>query len=157
MRNALRENGPDVQDGGAGDGGQLHDLARLVFQSFQRLLEHRTMVHDVSASQWSFLRQLWRTDGICQRELANRLGISEATATIALRRLEEKGFVSRRRNAGNRREMLVFPTRRTQALEAVLIPLARDVHVLATQDFTAAEVATLERLLRSVIVNLAAA
>src|SRR3546814_20201808 len=33
-------------------------LARVVFRSFSRLLERRTLTHDVSAGQWRFLRQL---------------------------------------------------------------------------------------------------
>lgn len=132
----------------------MHDLSRLVFHAFQRLLERRTLAHDVSASQWRFLRQLWGSNGISQRRLAARLGISEATATITLRRLEEKGLVSRRRNASNRREMLIFLTARSRELETALLPLARDVHIRATHDFTAADVARLETLMRRVIANL---
>lgn len=36
----------------------------------------------------------------------------------------------------------------------MLLPLARDVHAIAIRDFTAAEVAMLETLLRQAIVNL---
>src|SRR3546814_8561748 len=60
-------------------------LARIVFRSFSRLLERSTLEHDVSAGQWRFLRQLWREDGITQRELSERVGMREPTTVVALK------------------------------------------------------------------------
>ena len=60
-------------------------LARVVFRSFSRLLERRTLTHDVSAGQWRFLRQLWREDGITQRELSERVGMREPTTVVGSR------------------------------------------------------------------------
>lgn len=132
----------------------LHDLARGVFHAFQRELERETAAHGVSPGQWRFLRQLWHGNGICQRRLAGRLAISEATATVTLRELEQKGLIDRRRNADNRREVLVFLTPRGRALEDALLPVARDIHILATRGMPAIEVTELEQLLRRVIANL---
>src|SRR3546814_9202530 len=66
-------------------------LARVVFRSFSRLLERRTLAYDVSAGQWRFLRQLWREDGITQRELSERVGMREPTTVVALKGLEKAG------------------------------------------------------------------
>lgn len=132
----------------------LHDLARSAFHSFRRQLERETVAHGVSPGQWRFLRQLWHSNGICQHRLAGQLAISDATATVTLRELEKKGLVDRRRNAGNRREVLIFLTPRGRALESMLLPVTRDIHSLATRDIPAREVAALEDLLRRVIANL---
>lgn len=132
----------------------LHDLARRAFRSFQRQLERETVAHGVSPGQWRFLRQLWHGNGICQRQLAGRLALSEATAAVTLRELEKKGLIDRRRNAGNRREVLVFLTPRGRALESALLSVTRDIHILATDGIAGAEVTALERLLRRVIANL---
>ena len=132
----------------------LHDLARLAFQSFRRRLERETVAHGVSPGQWRFLRQLWHCNGVCQRRLAGRLAISEATAAVTLRELEKKGLVDRRRNAANRREVLIFLTPRGRTLESALLPVTRDIHILATRGIPAADVAALELLLRRVIANL---
>ena len=64
-------------------------LARVVFRSFSRLLERGTLTYDVSAGQWRFLRQLWREDGITQRELSERVGMREPTTVVALKGLEK--------------------------------------------------------------------
>lgn len=132
----------------------LHDLARLAFQSFRRRMEHEMVAYGVSPGQWRFLRQLWHDNGICQRQLAKRLALSEATATVALRELEKKRLIERRRNAGNRREVLVFLTSGGRALQDVLLPVTRDVHILATQEMSAAEVTTLAQLLHRLVANL---
>ena len=70
-------------------------LARVVFRSFSRLLEQGTLTQDVSAGQWRFLRQLWRQDGITQRELSERVGMREPTTVVALNGLEKSGIVGR--------------------------------------------------------------
>lgn len=112
------------------------------------------VAHGVSPGQWRFLRQLWHDNGICQRQLAERLALSEATATVTLRELEKKKLIERRRNAGNRRELLVFLTPGGRALQDVLLPITRDVHILATQEMSAVEVTTLARLLHRLVANL---
>ncbi len=132
----------------------LHDLARLAFRSFRRRMEREMVAHGVSPGQWRFLRQLWHDNGICQRQLAERLALSEATATVTLRELEKKKLIERRRNAGNRRELLVFLTPGGRALQDVLLPITRDVHILATQEMSAVEVTTLARLLHRLVANL---
>lgn len=132
----------------------LHDLVRHAFHSFQRRLERETIAHGILPSQWRFLRQLSHGSGICQHRLARQLAISDATATVTLRKLEQKGLVDRRRNAGNRREVLIFLTQRGRALESVLLPVAGDIHRLATRDIPASQVAVLEDLLRHIATNL---
>ncbi len=133
---------------------ELHDLARLAFHSFQRQLKRQTLGHGVSPGEWRFLRQLWHSSGISQHRLAELLAISDATTTVTLRELEKKGLVDRRRNIGNRREVLIVLTQRGHALEQTLLPIIHDIHRLATQNIPAIEVAILEDLLRRVIANL---
>lgn len=132
----------------------LYDLARRAFRSFQRQLERETLASGISPGQWRFLRQLWHGNGICQRQLAGRLALSEATAAVTLRELEKKGLINRRRNGDNRREVLIFLTPRGQALESELLPVTRDIHIRATRGIPASEVTQLEQLLRRVIANL---
>ncbi|RYD44240.1 MAG: MarR family transcriptional regulator [Sphingomonadales bacterium] len=132
----------------------LHDLVRLAFHAFEGQLERATITHGVSRGQWRMLRQLWRSNGICQHELAGLLGVSDATAAVALRELEKKGLVDRRRNIGNRREVLIFLTPHGDALEHVLVSVARHINDLATRDIPKCQMRALENLLRRVVGNL---
>lgn len=135
-------------------GGELHDLVRQAFQSFQQQLDGRTSGLGVTSSQWRVLRQLWLTDGRCQSDLASLLGISQATLTMILQGLEKKELVDRRRNAANRREMLVFLTVRGRDLQEKLLPAICDVHARASCAIPDKELDQLKTLLRQLIDNL---
>ncbi|PQM27687.1 MarR family transcriptional regulator [Sphingopyxis lindanitolerans] len=130
-------------------------LARLIFRSFSRLRETRTIDHGISAGQWIFLRQLWRGDGISQRELSRQLALRDATTTIALRGLEEASLVRRRVNQHDRREILVFLTPRARQLQTLLLSVTAEVQSLATGGFSDQETEILRSLLLRVIANLA--
>ena len=130
-------------------------LARIVFRSFSRLLERSTLTYDVSAGQWRFLRQLWREDGITQRELSERVGMREPTTVVALKGLEKAGFITRKKTVEDRRKTFIYLTPHARKLELILAPLNAEVHKVATRGMTDEEVETLRLLMRRVIDNLA--
>jgi len=130
-------------------------LARIVFRSFSRLLERGTLTHDVSAGQWRFLRQLWREDGITQRELSERVGMREPTTVVALKGLEKAGFITRKKTDDDRRKTFIYLTPHAKKLELILAPMNAEVHEVATRGMSDEEVEALQKLLRRVIDNLA--
>lgn len=129
-------------------------LARIVFRSFSRLLERGTLSYDVSAGQWRFLRQLWREDGITQRELSERVGMREPTTVVALKGLEKAGLITRKKTDDDRRKTFIYLTPHAKKLELILAPMNAEVHEVATRGMTDEEVATLQALMRRVIENL---
>jgi MarR family transcriptional regulator, transcriptional regulator for hemolysin len=130
-------------------------LARIVVRSFSRLLERGTLTYDVSAGQWRFLRQLWREDGITQRELSERVGMREPTTVVALKGLEKAGFITRKKTSDDRRKTFIHLTPHARKLELILAPMNAEVHEIATRGMTDDEVETLQALMRRVIENLA--
>jgi DNA-binding MarR family transcriptional regulator len=125
-------------------GFQVRDLNRLM----QRALAQRIAPAGVAPGAWYFLRVLWEEDGLTQRELAARIGMQEPTAVIALRSMEEAGWISRTRSAEDRRKAHVHLTPAGRALREALLPEARAVIAQATSAMTAEEAATLLGLLR---------
>lgn len=130
-------------------------LARIVFRSFSRLLERGTLVHNVSAGQWRFLRQLWLEDGITQRELSERVGMREPTTVVALKGLEKAGFILRKKTPVDRRKTFIYLTPRAKKLELVLAPMNAEIHEIATRGMSDEEASLLQSLMRRVIENLA--
>ena len=130
-------------------------LARITFRSFSRLLERGTLSHGVSSGQWRFLRQLWREDGIAQRELSERVGMREPTTVVALKGLEKAGFITRRKTDADRRKTFIYLTPHAKKLEILLAPINAEVHQIATRGMSDDEVAQLQALMRRVIANLA--
>ncbi|HEX5595050.1 MAG TPA: MarR family transcriptional regulator [Micromonosporaceae bacterium] len=87
---------------------------------------HRSIVSDrlarvgLHVGQDLLLLELSRVDGVSQRELADRLGVEQATVGVALRRLESGGFVQRRAAVDDARVRAVFLTERGRdALPAI--------------------------------------
>jgi DNA-binding MarR family transcriptional regulator len=125
-------------------GFQVRDLNRLM----QRALAQRLAPAGVAPGAWYFLRVLWEEDGLTQRELAARIGMQEPTAVIALRGMEDAGWITRSRSTEDRRKTHVHLTPAGRALRETLLPEARAVIAQATNAMTEDERATLLALLR---------
>lgn len=134
-------------------GFQVRDLHRLM----QRALGNRIQPEGVALGTWYFLRVLWEEDRLTQRELAARIGMQEPTAVIALRGMEESGWITRERSTEDRRKIYVHLTPAGRALREKLLPLAREVIGIATAGMTPEEVDTFLSLLRRARANLTSA
>ena len=134
-----------------------HRLAHLVKdarRAMERALQSRLMAHDVPFGHWTYLRILWETDGLTQRELSARAGVMEPTTFGALRAMEERGYIERRRKPDNRKNVYVDLTRRGRALERKLVPLAEEVNRACVRGMSADEIAKLRMLLHALVDNL---
>ena len=96
-------------------------------------------MHGVSFGHWTFLRILWETDGLTQRDLSREAGVMEPTTFAALKAMEARGYIARRRLAGNRRKVHIFLTAKGKALKRVLVPLAEEVNRVAVRGVRAAD------------------
>jgi MarR family transcriptional regulator for hemolysin len=109
-------------------------------------LGHRA-VHDVldarlsdeGANLWSWivLREAALAGGVCQRELAGRIGIEPPTLVRHLDRLASDGYVERRPDPADRRALRIVVTasgkRRLAALQKVATDLDAELRSLLTE------------------------
>src|SRR5277367_2488174 len=102
-------------------------LVRDAHRAFQRLLERRIAPYGISRGQWYFLRVLWITDGLSQRELSARVGMMEPTTVIALRSMERAGLIRRVRGIDDRRKVRVYVTAKAKRLRGELLGVARTI------------------------------
>ena len=115
----------------------LNDVARLLRTAFDR----RVKSLGLTRSQWWVLNHLFRNDGATQSELADILEIEKATLGRLLDRLEQKGWIQRQADAGDRRAKRVFLTDEVEpalkAMRAAAAELRRDALVgLSAEDQT---------------------
>ena len=87
-------------------------LVKDATRSFQRSLQMRLARFDVPFGHWTFLRALWERDGLTQKQLSDEVGVMEPTTLMAVRAMEARGWVQRRRRADNRKNVHVYPDRR---------------------------------------------
>jgi DNA-binding MarR family transcriptional regulator len=133
-------------------------LAHLVkdgIRALDRALQMRLAEHAVSIGHWPFLRVLWESDGLTQRELSREAGVMEPTTFAALKAMESLGYVVRRQLANNHRKNYIFLTAKGRALKRRLIPLAEEVNRIAVRGVSDADVAATRRTLLAVLANLA--
>jgi len=134
---------------------RMAHLVKDATRALVRSLQTRLARHDVSFGHWTFLRILWETDGLTQRELSREAGVMEPTTFAALKAMESRGYIVRRQLAGNRRKVHIFLTTRGRALKRTLVPLAEAVNRAAVRGVRSADIAATRRTLMSVLVNLA--
>ena len=134
---------------------RLAHLVKDAMRGLQRALQMRHSRHSVSFGHWTFLRILWDTDGLTQRELSERAGLQEPTTYAALKTMEKLGYVTREQRPDSRKKVYVFLTAKGRALKAQLVPLAEDVNTVAIAGVPAEDIATTRRTLLVMIENLA--
>ncbi len=119
----------------------------------QREIGARIGAHGVPPGAWYLLRMLWETDGLTQRELARRVGMTEPTAVISLRGMEKEGWIARERSVVDARKVHIHLTPAGRALRDALMPVAHDVNALVTRGLTPDEATFLRAMLRRARAN----
>lgn len=105
----------------------LYSASRLVTRSYRPLLDKL----DLTYPQYLVLMVLWEAssegiDALTVGQVSQRLMLDGATMTPLLRRLEQRGFIDRRKSVEDQRSVLVSLTPRGLELEneAMQIPAA---------------------------------
>jgi DNA-binding MarR family transcriptional regulator len=130
-------------------------LVKDATRALVRALQRRLAPFGVPFGHWAFLRILWESDGLTQRELSREAGVMEPTTFGALKAMEIRGYIARRQLAGNRRKIHIFLTRKGRALKNKLVPLAEEVNRIAVRGVPARDVASTRRTLLAVLESLA--
>jgi len=135
---------------------RLAHVVREAARALTRDLTAQLAGHGVSFGHWAFLRILWESDGLTQRELSAQAGVMEPTTAAALKAMEELGYVERRQLPENRKNVYVHLTAKGRALRAKLEPLAVAVNKAAVRNVAAGDVAACRRTLLAILDNLKA-
>jgi MarR family transcriptional regulator, organic hydroperoxide resistance regulator len=135
---------------------RLAHLVKHAARGLARALQMRLTEHAVSYGHWTFLRVLWESEGLTQRQLSDQAGVMEPTTFSALNAMEKLGYVTRRPNPKSRKEVQVFLTPKGRALKGKLVPLAEEVNEVALRGVAAADVVATRRALLALVANLAA-
>src|SRR5580692_4687269 len=129
-------------------------LVRDAHRAFQRLLERRIGPFGVTRGQWYFLRVLWITDGLSQRELSARVGMMEPTTVIALRSMERAGLIRRVRGDDDRRKVRVYLSGKAKRLRNELLTVARGITDVAEAGIAPRDLASFRRVIARMTANL---
>jgi MarR family transcriptional regulator, transcriptional regulator for hemolysin len=128
---------------------QLTQASRVVSRAFDDALA----AAGGSLPIWLVLLSLKTQNLASQRELAEAMGIREATLTHHLTAMESAGLVSRRRDAANRRVQVVELTAAGDQMFGQLVAVALSFDKRLRHGVSAAEVTALEDVLARLAAN----
>lgn len=134
---------------------RMTHLIKTAFRCTSSGLQRRLKQHDVLYGHWTFLRILWQTDGVTQRQLSEQAGVTEPSTVTALQAMEKLGYIARQKMPGNKKEVRVFLAPRGTALRSLIVPCAQEVHDVVVAGISAEDLAATRRTLLAVIENLA--
>jgi DNA-binding MarR family transcriptional regulator len=133
---------------------RLAHLVRDAGKSLSRTLQVRLAQRSIAYGHWTFLRILWKRDGISQSELSELAGVMAPSTVAAVRSMEKCGYVVRRRKHGNRKRIYIHLTANGRNLERKLTPLAIEVNDIATVGLSRKQIAEFRNALIKIIANL---
>lgn len=134
---------------------RLAHLIKDAMRGLTRSLQRRLTEYSVSFGHWSFLRILWDTDGLTQRELSERAGLMESTAFAALKAMEKLGYIRRLSAAEGGRQVYIYLTPAGHDLKEKLVPMAEEVNRIAVAGASDSDIAATRRTLLAMVQNLA--
>ena len=108
----------------------------------------------LAPAQFMVLLELWREDGITQRELVDRLNVEQATMANTLNRMERDGLIRRQAHEHDRRAQTIHLTARSRSLEDQAKAVAGSVNERALSRLSAEERLFFVRLMRDVVASL---
>lgn len=100
---------------------------------------------DLTYTQYIAMMVLWENQSIGMKELGETLFLDSGTLTPVLKKLEAKGFITRRRLAGDEREVQVTLTEEGKALQEKALDVPEEMRTCVKLD--PEEVKTLYHLL----------
>jgi DNA-binding MarR family transcriptional regulator len=127
----------------------VYALSRLITKAYQPLLE----ALEVTYPQYLVLLLLWEHAALTVKELGEKLLLDSGTLTPLLKRMEQRGWLSRRRAEHDERSVIVTLQPNGRALEkrAQKIPLK----MTSCLNMTAEEAGDLRQQLQPIIKRLA--
>lgn len=109
---------------------------------------------EMTPERWVVLVRLWETDGLTQRELAERVFKDEPTVSRILAGMQAKGWVVRRADAADGRTRRVHLTAAGRELQRELVPLAKKLVARIEKGISEADLAVTRRTLQRIVENL---
>ncbi len=126
-------------------------LANHQARLFAQALAERINPMGLAPAQFQCLLELWREDGLTQRDLVQRLDVEQATMANTLKRMERDGLIERRAHEGDGRARTIHLTERARELQGPAQAEAHAVNARATAEMSEAErLAFLDLMTRAV-------
>lgn len=131
-------------------GGFMASLMRMINEIYRCGSLYRTLrLEDdgLNGLQTAFVLNICSDEGTTQEKLARSLYIHKSTVTRQLASLEEKGFIERRVDESDKRNMLVYPTQKAKDILPKIKLVFKEWREYLTEDLSEEEKESMESIL----------
>jgi DNA-binding MarR family transcriptional regulator len=128
----------------------FRDTSRVLLRAVQ---DHAAQC-GITLNQHFILRELWQTDGLTIRELAQRLRLVDPTMTTTISALEKKKLVKRNGSSEDRRKVHVYLTAAGKALHSDLADGTSEISDAAFSGISDTDRTRLRRMLNRIRENM---
>ncbi|TQD26989.1 MarR family transcriptional regulator [Methanolobus vulcani] len=111
------------------------DISHL-FRSINIYLSNELEAYGLGSGQFPFFMRLLHQDGVSQESLANMLRYDRATITRSLNKLEDQGYVIRKRDPKDKRAYCVYLTEEGQKMGPILMEIGANLNNVLLQGFS---------------------
>ncbi|WP_051569302.1 MarR family winged helix-turn-helix transcriptional regulator [Alkaliphilus transvaalensis] len=126
----------------------------FIYRTSQNFIAKELEHHSLGSGQYIYLLALYRKDGIIQDTLADEIKVDKATAARSLKKLEEEGYIFRKKSASDKRAFEIYLTDKGKQFEPILNDILCRWMKLVLKDFTEEEKDLLLILLKKMFLNL---
>lgn len=129
-------------------------LAAQMARLFAAALAEGLRPLSIAPAQFTVLAELWRENGVTQRDLVGRLDVEQATMANTLNRMERDGLIRRQPHERDRRAQIIRLTEKARSLEEDANAVAAAVNARALSRLSPEERLFFTRLMRDVVSSL---
>ncbi len=109
---------------------------------------------EINPAQGRIMFALWQADGVPINELVQKTKLEKSTLTSMLDRLEDMGYVRRRRSRKDRRKILIYRTKKDKLMEDKYVEVSQDLTKLFYKGFSEARIDRFEKDLQQILDSL---
>ncbi|RJE89728.1 MarR family transcriptional regulator [Paenibacillus sp. 1011MAR3C5] len=127
--------------------GSVGFLMGVTYRKLTALLQQRLKEYEVTPEQWSVLYTIVRSQGLIQKEIADRTHKDKPATTRILDHLESKGLIYKQVGKQDRRSFLVYSTDKGRTVIEQTIPIEAGMTDVIKSVVSEAELAQLMNVL----------
>ncbi|WP_407355322.1 MarR family winged helix-turn-helix transcriptional regulator [Methanolobus sp. WCC5] len=129
------------------------DISHL-FRSINIYLSKELEPYGIGSGQFPFFMRLLHQDGVSQETLASSLRYDRATITRSVNKLEEMGYVTRKRDPCDKRAYCIYLTDKGREMDNVLISISVRLNDTLLRGFSDKEKAMFISLVEKAAMNI---
>lgn len=109
----------------------------IALRNLDQIFRHAVRPLGITVIEWYILRALYTEDGQHASELARAVGRAATSFTPNLDKLEQKGYIERRPDAGDRRAIHIYLTEKGEKQREKVVAVAESVDRKIAAQFSA--------------------